>query len=113
MSPSTMTDQTEKLNINTCKHCPVNHKQNSTGVNNNYVRENTKIDPYDVMLPKNDPPFMKPIRRWEKRVGFVTPLRWRNIFLISLFHIISLGWLLYELCLGSFPKWQSVLFGKY
>ncbi|GBP22728.1 Delta(9)-fatty-acid desaturase fat-6 [Eumeta japonica] len=39
------------------------------------------------MLPKHDPQFLTPIRRWEKRVGFVTPLRWVNVISILLYHL--------------------------
>ncbi|GBP22731.1 hypothetical protein EVAR_13521_1 [Eumeta japonica] len=42
---------------------------------------------YDEMLPKHDPQFLTPIRRWEKRVGFVTPLRWVNVTSILLYHL--------------------------
>ncbi|CAH2245039.1 acyl-CoA Delta(11) desaturase-like [Pararge aegeria] len=68
------------------------------------------IDYYDEALPKNDPKFLAPVRRWEKRVGFLTPLRWINIIVISLFHIITLAYCVHLLLSGALPKWQTVLF---
>uniref|UniRef100_A0A1L8D6I7 Desaturase-1 n=1 Tax=Plutella xylostella TaxID=51655 RepID=A0A1L8D6I7_PLUXY len=62
--------------------------------NNNLDHEKRlKQQNYDVMLPKNEYRFMKTIRRWERDVvGFETPLRWINIFLISTYHLV------YALC---------------
>ncbi|CAH4036972.1 unnamed protein product [Pieris brassicae] len=44
-------------------------------------------DFYDRLLTQ-EPQFFAPIRRLEKRVGFITPLLWSNLIFISLFHII-------------------------
>ncbi|GBP63271.1 hypothetical protein EVAR_89061_1 [Eumeta japonica] len=67
---------------------------------------------YDAMLPKNDPQFLAPIRRWEKRMGFVTPLRWVNVISILLYHLVTLVWFLYNAAMGLWPKWQTWVFGK-
>ncbi|CAG9113432.1 unnamed protein product [Plutella xylostella] len=66
---------------------------------------------YDVMLPKNDPKFLKPIRRWERDVmGFLTPLRWKNILAITTYHLVGIVWFLHYLSRGMLPKLQTILF---
>ncbi|GBP22729.1 Delta(9)-fatty-acid desaturase fat-7 [Eumeta japonica] len=65
---------------------------------------------FDEMLPKHDPQFLTPIRRWEKRMGFVTPLRWVNVTSILLYHLVTLVWFLYNAAMGLWPKWQTWLF---
>lgn len=52
------------------------------------------------------------LRAWEKKMGFQTPLIWKNIIFISLIHIITLVWFGYDLMIGYYPKWQSIAFGK-
>ncbi|XP_039751333.1 acyl-CoA Delta(11) desaturase-like [Pararge aegeria] len=85
---------------------------------NNILRDNCKnndvaahkvLDYYDEALPKNDPKFLAPLRKWEKRMGFVTPLRWINIIGVLLFHLITLLYLLYQFVMGEWPTWQSYL----
>ncbi|XP_060803855.1 acyl-CoA Delta(11) desaturase [Amyelois transitella] len=66
--------------------------------------------PYDDLLPKNEPKFMAIVRNWEKRIGFVTPIRWKDTVLIALLHIVAITWFSYTLCFIHSPKWQSILF---
>ncbi|CAH0750131.1 unnamed protein product [Diatraea saccharalis] len=59
-------------------------------------------DAYDRMLPKNEFRFMSPVRKWEKRIGFITPIRWINLITISLSHVIITAWFLHTLIF--YPK---------
>lgn len=97
-----------------CLHCFKEHIETSTN-NNNNIEKCPKIDAYDVMLPKNDKKFMAPIRRWEKKMGFVTPLRWINIFMIGTLHIVGIFWFIGVYITGYFtgvvPLWKTVFFG--
>ncbi|KAJ0175629.1 hypothetical protein K1T71_008788 [Dendrolimus kikuchii] len=66
--------------------------------------------PYDEVLHK-DSKFMAPIRKWEKSIGFVTPILWTNVILLSTFHVITVLWFLHDAVTLQTPKWQTVLFG--
>lgn len=69
---------------------------------------------YDVMLSRLPQPwFLKPVRAWEKRYGFVTPIRWTNTILITAFHLIVVGWVLKSLYFANYVKWQTVIFGEF
>ncbi|KAI8434530.1 hypothetical protein MSG28_012530 [Choristoneura fumiferana] len=50
------------------------------------------------------------LRAWEKKMGFQTQLIWKNIIIISLIHIVSFVWSGYNLVIGYYPKWQSIVF---
>lgn len=65
---------------------------------------------YDEVL-YNASQSMTPIRRWEKRMGFVTPILWKNVMFISAFHIVTVVWFLHDVLTLQAPKWQTVLFG--
>ncbi|XP_034827237.1 acyl-CoA Delta-9 desaturase-like [Maniola hyperantus] len=79
--------------------------------NGNGVVLHKCVDYYDEALPKSDPKFLAPIRRWEKSMGFVTPIRWINTFLISFFHIITTVYAVNAFSqYGIVPVWQSWLF---
>lgn len=73
------------------------------------------IDKYDdnknivLMKYEENSSFLK---TWEKKMGFQTELIWSNIIFISLLHLISVGWLGYNLAISYYPKWQSVLYGE-
>ncbi|XP_049868577.1 acyl-CoA Delta-9 desaturase isoform X2 [Pectinophora gossypiella] len=77
------------------------------------IQPSYKPNVYEETRPKNDPKFLAPIREWEKRMGFETALRWINLIIISLFHVISVGAFLYYLLTGNFPKLQTVLFSMF
>ncbi|XP_050685261.1 acyl-CoA Delta-9 desaturase-like isoform X1 [Leptidea sinapis] len=49
----------------------------------------------------NDPKYLAPIRKLEMKLGFVTPIRWQNTILISLFHILVSFYLLHFLYNGQ------------
>lgn len=80
---------------------------------------NTNIEPiaklpiYDQLLSKDENRLLTYLRGWERRMGFITPLKWTNIIFIALLHIISLVWFAYNLSQGYLPKWQTVAFCKY
>lgn len=94
--------------------------ENSTISLTHRAKESTKnescstklqTDSYDKML-RPEPSFLKPIRRLEKRMGFVTPLRWTNIVAIFSIHFLALAWAIHFLALGKTVKLSTVLFGK-
>lgn len=99
-----------------CRHCNEDHGHHETNDNNNVVKCH-KISAYDIMLPKNERKYMAPIRKWEKSMGFITPLRWINIILITSLHVIAVSSFLYVyttgLYTGNFPGWRTVLYGMH
>ncbi|CAB3223637.1 unnamed protein product [Arctia plantaginis] len=70
------------------------------------------IDNYDKML-RPEPSFLKPIRRLEKQMGFVTPLRWTNIIAIFGIHILAVTWGIHFMAVGNTVKLSTVLFGYF
>lgn len=71
------------------------------------------VDYYYQALPKTDPKFLAPLRRLEKRMGFVTPIRWTMVLVLTLFHVfMGLGPIYYLLTGGKFPMWKTFLFGN-
>ncbi|XP_038219528.1 acyl-CoA desaturase-like [Zerene cesonia] len=54
---------------------------------------------YDQVLPKESD-MLQPIRKMERRVGFVTPIIWSGAIIISLFHIIVISYFAYFLYSG-------------
>ncbi|KAJ8730845.1 hypothetical protein PYW08_002258 [Mythimna loreyi] len=68
---------------------------------------------YDQMLSRNDPKFLAPIRKWEKRMGFLTPIRWVNTILITMFHIMALLWLYRYAFVTNAFKWPTFIFGYF
>ncbi|CAH0714307.1 unnamed protein product, partial [Brenthis ino] len=72
------------------------------------------VDYYYQALPKTDPKFLAPLRRWEKQMGFVTPIRWTMVLTLALFHILmGLGPIYYLLTGGKFPMWKTFLFALF
>lgn len=68
---------------------------------------------YDIVLNGlSDPWFLQPIRAWEKRCGFVTPIRWLNTLLITAFHLLVLVWVSKTIYDMKYVKWQTAVFGK-
>lgn len=95
------------------KHCDtsrVSFKVSQSDENNTH--DVSKVSFYDEVLSKADPKFLIPIRRWEKRIGFVTPLVWKNILLITSFQVALFVYFTYALLRYGFPKWETVLFSK-
>ncbi|KAL4715516.1 hypothetical protein ACJJTC_009142 [Scirpophaga incertulas] len=77
-----------------------------TDINKTYI--------YNQTLPKNEPFFMHPIRKWEKQMGFVTPIRWINLITITLFHFIAIVWISYmKLYRIDLLRWQTIAFGVF
>lgn len=71
-------------------------------------------DYYNEALPKSDPKFITPLRRWEKQMGFVTPIRWTMVITITLFHIITLIGFFYSILTeGRLPMWKTIYFGNF
>lgn len=83
------------------------------GFNMNNIENSDDVCPYERTLPKNESKFFSPLRNWEKKMGFVTSLRWINVVAIILFHVMTSLWLLGATIMGVLPKWQTVLFGNY
>ncbi|XP_045447699.1 acyl-CoA Delta(11) desaturase-like [Melitaea cinxia] len=93
------------------KHCDtsrVSFKVSQSDENNTH--DASKVSFYDEVLSKADPKFLIPIRRWEKRIGFVTPLVWKNILLITSFQVALFVYFTYAIFRYGFPKWETVLF---
>lgn len=89
-----------------------NKPNNQANKPNNFEKTNT-VDPYDE-VKLNEPIFLAPIRKWEKRMDFVTPIRWTNAILITTFHVVTVVWGFYTLFYEKQkPMWQSVIFGNY
>ncbi|KAI8422440.1 hypothetical protein MSG28_006279 [Choristoneura fumiferana] len=72
-------------------------------IDSSIISSQTKNDSID-----NDGNYL---RAWEKKMGFQTQLIWKNIIIISLIHIITFVWFGYNLVIGYYPKWQSIVFG--
>ncbi|XP_026500354.1 acyl-CoA Delta(11) desaturase [Vanessa tameamea] len=70
-------------------------------------------DYYDEALPKNEFKLMAPIRRWEKRMGFVTPIRWTSSTIITLFHIVVVLYNLHAITLDGAPLWKTLMFSLF
>ncbi|XP_046962773.1 acyl-CoA Delta-9 desaturase-like [Vanessa cardui] len=70
-------------------------------------------DYYDEALPKNEFKLMAPIRRWEKRMGFITPIRWTSSTIITIFHIVVVLYSLHSITLDGAPIWKTVLFSLF
>ena len=72
-----------------------------------------EISTYDQMLSQNDPKFLAPIRKLEKSMGFLTPIRWANTISITALHILAVIWFINYVFLSNKPiKWQTLIFGK-
>ncbi|VVC89934.1 unnamed protein product [Leptidea sinapis] len=71
---------------------------------------NQRVDEDHYLKPKHEPRYMKPIRRWEKRVGFVTPIHWLNTILITAYHIVAVVWLFLHFSDNCSFKWKTTLF---
>lgn len=68
---------------------------------------------YEKML-RPEPSFLKPIRRLEQRLGFITPLRWVNIIAIITIHTIAIIYALHFIITRrSVDHWLTVPYGKY
>lgn len=88
---------------------PAKDTRDTNGMSNG---KSFQISPYDQMLSPHDPKFLAPIRRLEKSLGFVTPIRWFNTISISLMHIMATIWLFNYMFLNKRSlKWQTFLFG--
>lgn len=89
---------------------PTKDSRDTNGKSNG---ESCELSPYDQMLSPKDPKFLAPIRKLEKSLGFVTPIRWFNTISISLFHIGAVLWMIRYIFLNKMPiKWQTTAFGK-
>ncbi|CAH2108161.1 unnamed protein product [Euphydryas editha] len=73
-------------------------------------KDDSLNDFYDEVSSKSDSKFLMPIRRWEKRMGFVTPIVWTNVILITLFHVTFFLYPAFAIFHQGFPKWQTVAF---
>ncbi|XP_041984710.1 acyl-CoA Delta-9 desaturase-like [Aricia agestis] len=62
---------------------------------------------YDATIPRNDPKFLAPVRRWEKRMGFVTAILWDHVFYLASLHAAGLIWPF--LC-WNIISWKLILF---
>ncbi|XP_026732720.1 acyl-CoA Delta(11) desaturase-like [Trichoplusia ni] len=72
------------------------------------------LSSYEQMLNKHDPKFLAPVRAWERRMGFLTPIRWVNAISITLFHLVAVIWLFHYMFLSNKPfRWQTVSFGMF
>lgn len=92
-------------------------KEKTLVLRNNISGENTNIKKYEddiymQALPKNELKFLASIRQWERKMGFITPIRWTNAILISSFHIMAVITFLYTFSSGMVPTWETVFFGK-
>lgn len=110
MPPITLTEVLETPIQTKSVKCNLTHNGKFT-----YADETQKnVSPYDEILSKyREPMFMRPVRRWEKRMGFVTPVRWINTFIITAFHVSSVVWLLVNVYNYNLPKLLTVIFGKF
>lgn len=76
--------------------------------------DHTVTDYYNEALPKSDPIFITPLRRWEKQMGFVTPIRWTMVVTITLFHVITLVGFFYSIYIERrLPMWKTVYFATF
>lgn len=94
-----------------CAVCEMKLRKDPS-THNGVVLGSTESEIYNRMLPKNEPPVMAKVRRWERSMGFVTPLRWINLVAITLFHLITVAWFGVHFYLGCLPQWRTVLFSK-
>lgn len=68
-----------------------------------------KVDAYDQRR-STESKFLSSIREWEKRVGFVTPLIWTNIIIITSLHIAAFYWFARLVIFDRKAKWSTVVF---
>lgn len=113
MPPSTANEISviEKPAFVNCQDYKLTHETKGFSMNN--IENKDDVCPYESTLPKNESKFYSPLRNWEKKMGFVTSLRWNNVVAIILFHFVTCLWLLGATVMGVLPKWQTVLFGNY
>ncbi|KOB69404.1 Acyl-CoA Delta(11) desaturase [Operophtera brumata] len=113
MASSTITETIEQFyetskSIQLTQHY---HETKKTATNDS---KNQKITPYDEALGRcKESKFMKPIRDWERRVGFVTPILWVNTIAIITLHLVTTLWFLIDFSCFVFPKWQTIAFAKW
>ncbi|XP_021183628.3 acyl-CoA Delta(11) desaturase [Helicoverpa armigera] len=114
MAPITYTETElieQPLHTNDYIQYKLHHPAKDTGE----TRTNGRLyetSPYDQMLNPKEPKFLAPLRRLEKRMGFVTPIRWVNTIAITAFHIIGVLWFLRFVYFIDKPfKWQTLIFG--
>ncbi|XP_038219537.1 (11Z)-hexadec-11-enoyl-CoA conjugase-like [Zerene cesonia] len=69
-----------------------------------------KEDFYDKLLPKESK-LWAPIRRWEKRMGYLTPIIWFNVGFIFSLHAITIAYVYYFFASGNRIKLQTWLIG--
>ncbi|XP_026315890.1 acyl-CoA Delta(11) desaturase [Hyposmocoma kahamanoa] len=98
----------EKPTLMNCQDYKLTHE--TKGFNISDIDNNDDVCPYESTLPKNEPKFFSRLRNWEKKMGFVTSLRWENAVAIILFHVGTTVWLIVATAMGVVPKWQTVLF---
>lgn len=114
MAPITFTETELEQPLHTTDY--IQYKLHHPAKDTNETRANVKLyqtSPYDQMLSRDDPKFLAPIRRWEKSMGFVTPIRWVNTISITVLHVIAVIWLYNYLFFNRKPfKWQTFAFGK-
>lgn len=112
--PATLTETTFEPEAE-CTMCEMNLRKKSCSAHVAHTSDppgTTNGDNYDIMLPKNESKPMERVRKWEKSLGFVTPLRWTNIVTITLLHLITVVWFGAYLSRGWIPKWETVVFSK-
>lgn len=116
MAPSTVTETIEQFYA-TSKEIQLTQQVSDTKepTNDNVkLTKNVSLTPYDEALNRtSESKFMKPIRDWERRMGFVTPILWVNAILILTFHLVTTLWYLNDIAHFVFAKWLTIAFGKF
>ncbi|XP_052756197.1 acyl-CoA Delta-9 desaturase-like [Galleria mellonella] len=108
MSP--VTTQISVIDKDKTSHNRVSRDHRLKDVYNINNKDITYKTAYDRLLPKNESKFLRLLRAWEKRVGFVTPIRWIDCVLIILFHIVTMVWSIYTLIYNNNIMWQTIMF---
>ncbi|KPI92671.1 Acyl-CoA desaturase 1 [Papilio xuthus] len=82
---------------------------------NYYMQDDCSVEissVYEDTRPR-EPEYLAPLREWEKKMGFVTAIRWTSAIPIVIFHLITALSIVYSVIVGSIPKWQTFLFGYF
>ncbi|XP_068632669.1 acyl-CoA Delta-9 desaturase [Battus philenor] len=65
---------------------------------------------YEKVRPR-ETTYLALVREWEKKIGFVTPIRWTNAISITIFHLFTVIALFFYISSGQSPKWETLFFG--
>lgn len=103
--------KTSILEEQLCENIIEGHRASHNKHDDSYNNNTKESCVYEETRPK-EPKYLAPLREWEKRMGFVTAVRWTSAIPIIMFHLITVAAVIYYIIQGYIPKWQTFVFGK-